>query len=554
MRTPYAVMKRIALVAAAAIALLVAAAAPASAHSEPGIRPTNYRSRVVSMTPPLPGVTARVIELGNKLELTNRTTQEITVLGYEGEPYLRVGPAGVFENLHSEATYINRTRQGGSIPAGVDTGSDTVPKWRKVSNNRFASWHDHRIHWMGAKPPPVVAQSSATFHHLSQRNVVLRFNDQSVAVAVDLDWVPPSSGLPWLPLLIALFLFGGIVVAAPRWSRPSAVLLIILVLVDIAHTIGFEIPHRGNNLTKTLQFFAGNVVSLAVWFAALLTTIALKRRRGEAAYGVILVALLVALIGGAANLSSLWKSQLPTAGPRWLTQIEVVISLGLGAGLVVGGFARLVRERTPIPRVPTTPRLSILVSGLSDDELKWMVRNLDGREILDVAFRDLAIRAAPLCDALTGRSIQFVATTGQRNATWVLAQSNATGELQVVRRHEVSDAEIHASFEVFLRLLAGTVTMSDAVALGEITAVGDRALLALFAVYLPEPAVVPEPTNLTSPIHTHTNRRRLTVPLARPLFAATPVPEPLARAAAHLAHDALDRSGDRGPGRRRGIG
>ena len=44
------------------------------------------------------------------------------------------------------------------------------------------------------------------------------------------------------------------------------------------------------------------------------------------------------------------------------------------------------------------------------------------------------------------------------------------------------------------------------------------------------------------------------VPLARPLPAATPVPEPLARAPTHPAHDAVHRSGDRGPGRRRGIG
>ena len=44
------------------------------------------------------------------------------------------------------------------------------------------------------------------------------------------------------------------------------------------------------------------------------------------------------------------------------------------------------------------------------------------------------------------------------------------------------------------------------------------------------------------------------VPLARPLPAATPVPEPDARAPAHPAHDAVDRRGDRGPGRRRGIG
>ena len=68
------------------------------------------------MAPAVPGITARVVDLGNKFELTNRTSTEITVLGYEGEPYLRIGPNGVFENLHSQATYINRTRLGGTVP------------------------------------------------------------------------------------------------------------------------------------------------------------------------------------------------------------------------------------------------------------------------------------------------------------------------------------------------------------------------------------------------------------------------------------------------------
>ena len=57
------------------------------------------------------------------------------------------------------------------------------------------------------------------------------------------------------------------------------------------------------------------------------------RRRVEALYGVVFVALMVALIGGATDLSALWKSQLPDAGPAWLTRVEVVIALGLGGGL-----------------------------------------------------------------------------------------------------------------------------------------------------------------------------------------------------------------------------
>ena len=122
---------RIAAVGAAAAVLLGLGAGPASAHTISGPRPTNYRSHIVAMAPVEPGITARVVDLGNKFELTNRSSTEITVLGYEGEPYLRIGPDGIFENLHSQATYINRTRLGGTVPAGIDTSPTARPSGRR---------------------------------------------------------------------------------------------------------------------------------------------------------------------------------------------------------------------------------------------------------------------------------------------------------------------------------------------------------------------------------------------------------------------------------------
>ena len=86
----------------------------------------------------MPGISARVVDLGSKIELTNRTSTEIIVLGYEGEPYLRIGPDGVFENLHSQATYINRTRLGGTVPVDVDTSPTAAPEWKKISSGHTA--------------------------------------------------------------------------------------------------------------------------------------------------------------------------------------------------------------------------------------------------------------------------------------------------------------------------------------------------------------------------------------------------------------------------------
>jgi hypothetical protein len=64
---------------------------------------TNYETHLVHVTPaPIRGVSVRVVETGSRLELTNTTATEVTVFGsVAAEPYLRIGPNGVFENLES---------------------------------------------------------------------------------------------------------------------------------------------------------------------------------------------------------------------------------------------------------------------------------------------------------------------------------------------------------------------------------------------------------------------------------------------------------------------
>jgi hypothetical protein len=39
-----------------------------------------------------------VVDAGARLRVRNQTGREVMVLGYAGEPYLRVGPAGVPES------------------------------------------------------------------------------------------------------------------------------------------------------------------------------------------------------------------------------------------------------------------------------------------------------------------------------------------------------------------------------------------------------------------------------------------------------------------------
>ena len=74
----------------------IALASPAAAHSVTGVSATNFKTTLESVEPRVAGLTMRVIEGGSRFELTNTTGSDAIVLGYDGEPYLRIGPEGVF--------------------------------------------------------------------------------------------------------------------------------------------------------------------------------------------------------------------------------------------------------------------------------------------------------------------------------------------------------------------------------------------------------------------------------------------------------------------------
>jgi hypothetical protein len=477
---------RAAALATLVIAAVLATSLPASAHTASGPRPTNYLTRLGTIAPTIPGVTVRVVELGNKLELTNRTHNDVTVLGYDGEPYLRVGPHGLYENLRSSATYINRTRLGNTpIPAiATGTGASTPPRWHRVSGAHTAIWHDHRIHWMGTSAPAEVQDDPGAVHTINpQWTVVFRDASQTVAVHGSLLWVPGPSGWPWAALIAALFGLGFFVARRRGWAAITA--LVVLVGVDMSHTISAEVFRAGAQLTKTVQFFGDNFVSVIVWIAAGITIWCLWRRRVEALYGLVLVGAMIGLVSGLTDLSYLWKSQLPTVAPDALARGAVSIAVGLGFGLAAGALYALVRST---PRAAARPSrdpmwLERLVAGLDEDQLVAECARLDAADVIPLALSDVAVRWAPLAKDLGADAIVFVVLAQDEigSHVWsVTAAAVGTPGLRVQRgRPAPARTELRVTFPAFLALLAGTLTADDAIASGRLDASGDPAFVAL---------------------------------------------------------------------------
>ena len=80
----------------------------------------------------------------------------IVVLGYQGEPYLRVGPHGVDENRHSPTVDRNRSTAGAStIPASPTPTQSSPPDWHRISHGQAVRWNDRRTRWEGPQPDAV---------------------------------------------------------------------------------------------------------------------------------------------------------------------------------------------------------------------------------------------------------------------------------------------------------------------------------------------------------------------------------------------------------------
>ena len=317
--------------------VLVALAPPAAAHGIGGTQPTNYETTITRVDPAVRGLHVDAIDLGNRLELRNDTGHDVTVLGYDDEPYLRVGPRGVFENVKSPATYLNRSL---TITAAPPRSADAkaAPRWRRVSDGQVARWHDHRAHWMGGDAPPEVQRAPDQRHVIDRWVVPLRAGGRDIAVHGVLAWEPPPS--PW-PAVVTAVAVAAVVIGLSRtrrWRTVLVVALVALVACATAHTVGLWAASTagfGTTLTESLYGIAGialGVVAL-VWAG---------RRGVDAAVPLVLVASVFLLVAaGLGDVATIGHSQVPSSLAAPIARFVVTAAIGLGIGLSVASALRL---------------------------------------------------------------------------------------------------------------------------------------------------------------------------------------------------------------------
>jgi hypothetical protein len=336
---------RLAVVLLGLLAALTVAG-PASAHVGGGAAGSDFDGRIVSVTPEVPGVSVRILQFGDEFELVNETSTEVVVPGYSDEPYLRIGPDGVWRNANSPATYLNLDRFGQAQPP-ANADAEAEPDWQQVSTQPQYVWHDHRTHWMSENQLPPTVQADPTQRHtVAEWTVPLVHGSTEMTVEGVLTWTPPPSPAVTWPVYVGLVLLAVAAGLLARTARLLGVLMAVGAAAALWHAAMTPAPpasigsHTGAILSALLP--AGTAVIVAV-----IGVRAAWRGRGAMAGLMAVVLGWLFMVQGLPDVDVLWSAHVATDGPEFLARAAVTVLVTFGIGLVLGGIAAVRRFREP---------------------------------------------------------------------------------------------------------------------------------------------------------------------------------------------------------------
>jgi hypothetical protein len=302
--------------------------------------PTDYRSVVESITPATDAIRVSIEGGDSFVRLAVDPGHEVTVLGYDDEPYLLIDAEGtVYDNTRSLATYYNTSRYGNDdTPDIVD--ATAPPEWVRIGAGGAWAWHDHRAHWMGGQPPIGMAPGDS----FPVQVVPIVVDGTRVEIGIRTTLQPDPS--PW-PMLFGL-LIGLQLALLPALAGPASAALGALVLAAMSLVVGIA----------EYRSLPGETGPLVTWW--LLPAIAVGCLAATIAmYGrsVLVERALVALAGaqlfvwGLERRSGLSKALLPTDLPFWLDRVVTAAALTGGAAVALSAIRSMLRP-------PAAPRVT----------------------------------------------------------------------------------------------------------------------------------------------------------------------------------------------------
>lgn len=333
--------RRSSAVVAGVLVWLALTPGPAVAHETRGST-TNYLTRFLAVVPPAPdGVTVRVLETGNRLEIRNGSRKEVIVLGYQGEPFLRLTQSGAYQNAFSPSVVRSSTRRG-SAPPTERTDIDAEPVWDRISNRSSARWFDHRIHKTSGLSSRGVREDPGRRQVVSRWAVPLLVEGKRLEARGELLWVPGPNPLPWLAIALGAGVVAVTLSHRRGWSRGLSLVLTVLLVVDALDATAFFVA----SISAGGSFVSAPLIVPA--YAVTGYALSRLRKGDEEGLGwAVAAGVAIAYLGGFRSIGSIRDSQLAMQFPGTVARVTAMISLGLGLGVAVAAMrARRTAGRT----------------------------------------------------------------------------------------------------------------------------------------------------------------------------------------------------------------
>lgn len=302
------------------VGMVVLTGSPAAADPA---GPSDFRSEVTGIVPPADGVTAEIRGGDSFLEISVAEGHTVIVLGYEGEPYLRIGGDGTVErNRLSKATYLNDDRRGAGVtyPADVQAAdADTPPEWEEIASGGTYAWHDHRVHWMDDASPQSPRGQRIEGAYDPWR-VPLVVDGAEAQVEGTLTYETAVSPLPYAGLAVIVAGLLGFYGRGAGLRLPAALLAVVAAGAVVVGWADYAATPDGG----------GNPLLWALAVVALVAAIgAVVMARRSA--GVVLALAAVATLSAWAlfRIQALLKPVLPTELPFALDRTTIALALGV---------------------------------------------------------------------------------------------------------------------------------------------------------------------------------------------------------------------------------
>lgn len=297
------------LVLGALVALVVPATA--GAHIRSGRTAVDYRANVSSSPP---GITARVYPADLALGLAVAPGHRAVVLGYVGEPAIRVGDGGVEVNRSSP------TAAGTGLVKRKTGQAAGAPRWELISSRPRVVWHDARVRGL----PPGVSQRRWA--------VPLVIDGERASIDGELVRVPRPSVLPWFALGAISAVVVAFVLARRRSLRRTATTVLGLVAASATVVSAADFVFASSANEGAWVEGANELVFVLVGLAFVIWGSSDTRALAGGALG------LLALAVGLSKLPALLHGIVLSALPGQLSRTAVALAICAGGAAVVLGM------------------------------------------------------------------------------------------------------------------------------------------------------------------------------------------------------------------------